>query len=171
MQRNQLIEQDGRTMVRAIVGQAPPPPYSMRTRRGFAEFYVYTLPAVVDFTPGQMTFGSDDRFNFDGDADFELQRLSLWICSSDTDYTQYTAQYAQVNINIRDNATGRLLFGDFVSMAELFGNGRTPFVLPTTHFFKRATSAQILYSPIDPGPDFENFQVIPLLIGRKHFDY
>ena len=173
MQRSQLIERDGRTLNHVIVGQSPPnPPYVLRSRRGFADFYVYALPAQLDFTPGQALFSSEsDVFVFDSDADFELQRLSAWTDSADTDYTQYTSQYAQVNINIRDNATGRLLFGDYVSMAELFGLGRTPFVLPTTHFFKRGTSATILYSPIDPGPDFENFQVFPFLIGRKHFDY
>lgn len=158
-------------MNQAIIGQSPAPPYAMRSRRGFAEFFVYPVPSQ-GLNPRTLRFTEEfDRVDFDGDADFELQRLSAFSSLFDETPTQYDSFYPQVNFNIRDNATGRLLFGDYMSMSEIFGIGRTPFVLPTTHFFRRATSAQIIYSPIDPGPGFDNSNISLLLIGRKHLDY
>lgn len=146
----------------AIVGQARPPQYALRTRRGWADFYVYSIELNWE----------TDVLRFDGDGDFELQRLTAFVANPDDDYTQYTSRIGSVNFNIRDNATGRLMFADYVNFAEVFGIGRTPFILPTTHWFRRATSAEVLYSPIAPGPDFDGPYRFNLgFIGRKHFDY
>lgn len=150
-----------------IVGQRPAPPLALPTRTGFAEFYVYSRTLTFVVRNGV----EDDTIRFDGDADFELQRLSIWFNPAGNPQTEFGRILTQINFNVRDNGNGRNAFAGFLSMAEVFGDGRVPFVLPTTHFFKRASSATILYDNTDFGPDFDAGDVWLQLIGRKHYDY
>lgn len=138
------------------------------------EFYTYLIGAMRDDPTSGVTLTfteAQDVVRFDGDADFELKRLVMFARPEAGDVsTEQDRVLANFNFNLRDNATGRTLFNGFVSTAELFGDGRIPFVLPTSHFFEKGGSAQMLYNPVDPGPDFGNLLVWLGLVGSKHFE-
>lgn len=136
------------------------------------EFFVYPVGTSFDPLFGMtLTFSEQfDIVKFDSDADFEVRRLVMFGGDSLNPQTESTRYIPQINFNIRDDATGRTLFSNYVSTAELFGDGRVPFVLPTSHFFKRATTAQMLYDPVDPGIDFDASTIWLALVGVKHYE-
>lgn len=137
------------------------------------EFFTYMmgffaepeLGSFLDFT---------ERFDFvsiDNDSDFELKRLVMFQDRGGVPtQTEATRCIPNFNFNIRDDATGRTLFNGFASTGEIFGDGRIPFVLPTSHFFQRGGKAQMLYDPTAPGPDFGSGIVWLGLVGAKHFE-
>jgi len=136
------------------------------------DFYVYPIgrnPTTLGTVA--LTFLEEfDQVAISNDADFECKRLVAFAIENENDApTEFTRRIPDFNFNIRDNSTGRLMFNTFVSTAELFGDGRIPFVLPTTHFFKRSTIVQMLYDPVDPGPDFDNIFCWLALVGAKHY--
>lgn len=112
-----------------------------------------------------------DLTPIDNDGDFECKRLT---CFMDRNGTPQTASSRNIPtgilFNIRDNATGRTLFNRFADTGEIFGDGSVPFVLPTSHFFRRGGQAQILYAPADDqGPDFDGGTLWLVMVGIKHF--
>ena len=136
----------------AIVSRSPPNTL----------FHVYHILLAFDETL--------DQIKMDTDADFELQRLSMFYTNGGGAQTAESRAIAQVNFNIRDQATGRNLFSGFADTGELFGDGTVPFVLPTTHFFKRGGKALFLYDAVTPGTDFGVGSLHLQLIGRKLYD-
>lgn len=111
-----------------------------------------------------------DIARIDTDADFECKRLVCFATGDLGPQTEQARRIPDFNFNIRDNATGRTLFSGFMSTAEIFGDGRVPFILPTSHFFKKGSQAQLLYDPVDPGPDVDNIFVWLVMVGAKHFE-
>lgn len=138
--------------------------HAQHAEQGYTEFFTYALRVVIPNA-------ARDVIRLDTDADFELQRLSCFFTVDDGPQTENTRLLPQVSINLLDTGTGRTVFGGYVLTSELFGDGRVPFILPTTHFFKRGAQVQVQYDPIDPGPDFDNGELWLLLIGRKHYEY
>lgn len=135
------------------------------------EFFTYLVGSLPSPTIGA-TLTFIERFDvvlFDSDADFEVKRL---VCFVDTPgpQTESSRRIPDFNFNLRDTATGRTLFNGFVSTGELFGDGRVPFILPTSHFFQRGGQAQMLYDAVTPGPDFDNIACWLGLVGVKHFE-
>lgn len=136
------------------------------------EFFTYLVGSGDDplFSTSISFSERFDVVRFDNDADFECKRLVCFACETLNPQTASTRRIPNFNFNIRDDATGRNLFNGFVSTGQLFGDGTVPFVLPTSHFFKRGSKAQMLYDPVDPGPDFDAMTVWLGLVGAKHFE-
>lgn len=138
------------------------------------QFHCYALGPLInefDAPPGTLTFIQDqDVCKLDTDADFECKRLVMFSDRTQGPQTEATRDLPNFNFNIRDNATGRTIFAGFASVPEIFGDGRVPFVLPTSHFFRRGGQAQMLYNPADPGPDFEAVTVWLVMVGVKHYE-
>jgi hypothetical protein len=135
------------------------------------EFFTYLIGQRIDENGATLSFNEqDDIVFFHTDADFELKRLVMFGSLDETNQTESSRFIPNFNFNLRDNSTGRTLFNGFASTAELFGDGRIPFVLPTSHFFRRGGQAQILYDLTDPGTDFGNALVWLGLVGAKHFE-
>lgn len=113
-----------------------------------------------------------DEVQIDTDGDFECKRLTCFFDQNGGPQTEATRRIPTgVLFNIRDNSTGRLLFNGFADTGEIFGDGRIPFVLPTSHFFKRGGQAQMIYAPnSQQGPDFGNGLMWLVMVGAKHFD-
>lgn len=134
------------------------------------EFFTY-LVGTFPGSPGVLFFSEVfDIVRFDKDADFELKRLVCFSTSDNGPQTEATRRIPNFNFNIRDNSTGRTLFNGFASTGELFGDGKIPFVLPTSHFFQRGGQAQMLYDAVTPGPDFDSGTTWLGLVGSKHFE-
>lgn len=135
------------------------------------EFFTYIIGTSTDpLIGGSLTYDETfDFVRFNNDADFECRKLVCFADDIGDPQTDSSRRIPNFNFNIRDNATGRTLFNGFVSTAELFGDGKVPFILPTSHFFTRATIAQMLYDPVTPGPDFLGPVVWLGMVGVKHF--
>lgn len=132
------------------------------------EFFIHLISTAAN---GSLTFNERlDVANIDVDSDFELKRLVCFFDDTGGPQTESTRRIPNFNFNIRDDATGRLLFGGFASTGALFGDGRIPFVLPTSHFFKRGGKAQMVYDVVDPGPDIDGGFAWLGLVGVKHFE-
>lgn len=137
-------------------------------------FFCYSLQGTDPLSTG-ITYNSDnDIMPLDTDADFECKRLTCFV---NRDFlgdpqTEATRQIPTgMLFNIRDNSTGRTLFNGFADAGELFGDGRIPFVLPTSHFFRRGGQAQVLYADASlQGPDFANAQMWLIMVGVKHYE-
>ncbi len=136
------------------------------------EFFTYLMGTRFDPLDGN-TLAFDEALDFVNigkDADFEVKRLVCFATPDESNQTESSRFIPNFNFNILDNATGRTLFNGFASTGELFGDGRIPFVLPTSHFFRRGGRAQILYDVVTPGPDFNGILVWLGLVGAKHFE-
>lgn len=142
------------------------------------EFQCYCLggrfdPLDIGLPNGTLAF--DPLFDFamiDGDGDFELKRLTAFVSRPEhLPQTEDTRQIPTgILFNIRDDATGRLLFNSWADTGELFGDGCAQFILPTSHFFRRLGKAQVIYAPADlQGPDFGAATVWLVMVGAKHF--
>lgn len=132
-------------------------------------FQCYSIPGGQ--FPGVTFTETFDVVKIDTDGDFECKRLVCFMNRDGSPQTEETRNIPTgVLFNIRDNATGRTLFNGFADTGEIFGDGRVPFVLPTTHFFRRGGQAQILYAPAaQQGPDFDNGTLWLIMVGAKHF--
>lgn len=137
------------------------------------EFFVYPIGSETSIAGSKLVEFDEllDVVAISGDSDFECKRLVCFAVDSLADLpVESTRRLPNFNFNLRDNATGRLMFNTYVSTAALFGDGRIPFVLPTTHFFRRNSIVQMLFDPSDPGPDFGSILCWLGLVGVKHFD-
>lgn len=136
------------------------------------EFFTYLIGRETDPTLGpQLSWDATlDLARLDTDADFELKRLTMFASIGGAVQTESSRVIPSFNFNILDDATGRTLFNSFADFGALFGDGRSQFILPTSHFFKRGGTARILYNDADFGPDFGVGQVWVGLVGLKHFE-
>lgn len=137
------------------------------------EFFVYLIGSFPDPTLSRTLIFSErfDYADIQTDADFELKRLVMFASQDTAVPTTESSRFLpNFNFNIRDDATGRTLFNGYVGVSELFGDGRIPFVLPTSHFFQRGSRAQMMYDRVNPGPDFDNCTCWLGLVGSKHFE-
>lgn len=142
------------------------------------EFQCYPLgpkndPLDVGAFDGVLTFNPQFDFaNIDTDGDFELKRLTAFVTREGDPQTEFTREIPTgILFNIRDDATGRMLFQGWADTGALFGDGCAQFILPTSHFFKRGGRAQVLYAPADlQGPDFNTAHVWLIMVGAKHFE-
>lgn len=123
-----------------------------------SEFFVYSR--------GPLTFVERlDTIPIDTDADFELLRLSMWADDGGP-ITAETRRLPLVDLQIFDTANGRGVFAAPVPIAALFGDGTQPFILPTTHWFKRGSQAVLQTS----GDEVDAVALWVNLIGRKRFE-
>jgi hypothetical protein len=100
------------------------------------------------------------------DSDFELQKLSFFADIAGAVQTESTRVLPLVSIQITDQGSGRQIFSVPVAIPSIMGDGRIPFILPTTKIFIASSAI---------GLDFVNFSAATTyllrvdLIGAKIF--
>jgi hypothetical protein len=132
------------------------------------EFFIYAPPVLEDF--------SSVVLPIDTDAEFELMKLAHFSEAAGGEFafgdpqTEETRILPLLELQILDTGTGRNVFSAFVPFAALFGDGKVPFVLPTTKIFARQSKLEITVQPVDDAVA-NNFRVRLALIGEKIFTY
>lgn len=138
--------------------QAPQPPGQRR------DFFVYD----IDFAAIAAAGTANGQIQIQADADFELQQLAHFSDIATAAETESTRVLPLVTIQITDTGTGRQMFNAPVPIPGLFGDGRIPFILPTTKMFSRNASVSFVLSNYSAATAYN---VRLQLIGAKIFTY
>lgn len=131
-------------------------------RRALRDFFVYATPSI-SIAGGA---SSSTSIQIQADAAFELQKLAMFADIAAAVQTESTRVLPLVTIQITDQGSGRQIFSVPVAIPSLFGDGRIPFILPTTKLFSPNSAIQL---------DFTNFTAATTynlrvdLIGTKIF--
>lgn len=131
-------------------------------RRALRDFFVYATPSI-SIAGGA---SSSTSIQIQADAAFELQKLAMFADIAAAIQTESTRVLPLVTIQITDQGSGRQIFSVPVAIPSLFGDGRIPFILPTTKLFSPNSAIQL---------DFTNFTAATTynlrvdLIGTKIF--
>lgn len=102
------------------------------------------------------------------DSHFELQKLSFFADIAGAVQTESTRVLPLVTIQITDTGTGEQLFSIPVPIPAIMGDGRIPFILPTTRLFD--PSAAIIVSLVNYSAATAYLTRVAL-IGAKIYKY
>lgn len=128
------------------------------------DFFVYDID-FAGIAPGGTANG---QIQIQADADFELQKLAFFGDIAAAGQTEASRVLPLVTLQITDTGTGRQMFNAPVPIPALFGDGRIPFILPTTKVFSRNASVSFVLSNYDAA---NTYNVRLQLIGAKIFAY
>lgn len=142
-------------------GTAPALPPPAQQRR---DFFVYD----IDFAAIAPNGTANGQIQIQADADFELQQLTHFSDIAAAAQVESTRVLPLVTLQITDTGTGRQMFNAPVPIPALFGDGRIPFILPTTKMFSRNASVSFVLSNYDAAA---TYNVRLQLIGAKIFTY
>jgi hypothetical protein len=133
-------------------------------QRQLRDFFVYDIDFAA-LAPGASANG---QIQIQADADFELQKLTQFSDLAGALETEATRVLPLVTIQITDTGTGRQMFNAPVPIPALFGDGRIPFILPTTKLFSRNASVAFVLANY---ADADTYNIRLQLIGAKIFTY
>lgn len=133
------------------------------------DFFVYELD-FLNLAPGDSATG---HIQIQADSDFELQKLTFFAVrltenASDSLITESSRPLPLASIQITDSGTGRSLFSKPVPIPSIMGDGRIPFILPTTKVFTKNASVVVVVN------NFSRITTYDLrlsFIGTKIFAY
>lgn len=143
---------------RAVVKSRPIPQKALR------DFFIYGTASITVAAAGTGTA----TIQVQADAAFELQKLAFFADIAGAVQTESTRVLPLMTIQITDQGSGRQLFNVAQAIPAMMGDGRMPFILPTTKIF--APNSAI-------GLDFTNFSAATsynlrvALIGSKIFNF
>jgi hypothetical protein len=129
------------------------------------DFFVYELDFDAIAAAGGTATG---QIQIQADSDFELQKLTHFSDVADAAQTESGRVLPLVTMQITDTGTGRNMFSAPVPIPALMGDGRIPFVLPTTKVFSRNASVSFVLSNYSADTIYN---VKLQLIGAKIFTY
>jgi hypothetical protein len=96
------------------------------------DFFTY----VVNFNPGPAAgLPASTTIQVQADSDFELQKLAFFADIALAAVTESTRVLPLVTIQLTDQGSGRQIFSLPVPIPAIMGDGRIPFILPTTKIF------------------------------------
>lgn len=137
---------------------APP-----RRRR---DFFVYGLSFLDGYAPGVPV---QRILQIEAGSAFELQRLSFMADSDGDPITASEVPIPLLVATFTDINTSRQLSSTPIEMANIFGNGQVPFVLPCVMLFQPSSVwAVTLTLPVGA---FPGYLIRMALIGAKVFNY
>lgn len=140
---------------RPPVPKPPPPP----PRR---EFFIYAINFAV---PASGT--SSGAIQIQADSDFEVQKLTFFADIALNLQTEAERVLPLVTVQILDTGTGRQWFNTDVAIPALMGDGRIPFILPTTKVI--AANSSLAFTLTAYAATAYNVRIA--LVGSKIFRY
>lgn len=130
--------------------------------RALRDFFIYATPSIAIAAGAS----ASTTIQVQADASFELQKLAMFADIALAAQTESTRVLPLVTIQLTDQGSGRQVFSVPVSIPSIFGDGRIPFILPTTKLFVANSAIQL---------DFVNYSAATAynlridLIGTKIF--
>lgn len=129
------------------------------------DFFVYGLD-FLNLAAGATATG---QIQIQADSDFELQKLTFFAERiGQPPPTESTRELPLVTIQITDSGTGRTLFSRPTPVPSIMGDGRIPFILPTTKVFTKNAAVVVVAQNYAPGAAY-NLRLS--FIGTKIFTY
>lgn len=132
-----------------------------QTRR---DFYVY----AINFAALAAAAANTGAIQIQADSDFELQKLSFFADIAAAAQTEATRVIPLVTLQITDTGTGRQTFNTEIPIGAIMGDGRIPFILPTTKIFSANASVAFSVTNYSAATAY-NLRLC--LIGAKLFRY
>lgn len=126
------------------------------------DFFIYATPNIA-LAAG---VSSSTVIQVQADASFELQKLAFFADIAAAAQTESTRVLPLITVQITDTGSGRQMFSVPVSIPSIFGDGRIPFILPTTKLFVANSSIQLDFTNYSAATAY-NFRLD--LIGTKIF--
>jgi hypothetical protein len=128
------------------------------------DFFVYTV-----FSDDLAAGAADNKaIQIQADSDFELQKLTFFADIAGAAQTESSRVLPLITVQLTDTGTGRQLFNAPIAIPALFGDGRIPFILPTTKLFSKNSSVTVALSNFSAATTYD---LRLFLIGSKIFKY
>ena len=128
------------------------------------DFFVYE----IEFASLAAAASATGQIQIQADSDFEVQKLCQFSDIAAAVQTEDSRVLPLVTIQITDSGTGRNMFSAPVPIPSLFGDGRIPFILPTTKLFSKNASVSFVVANFSAATTY-NLKL--QLIGAKIFTY
>ena len=128
------------------------------------DFYSY----AINFASLAAGAANSAAIQIQADSQFEVQKFSFFADIAGAAQTESTRVLPLMTIQVTDTGTGRQMFNTPVPIPALMGDGRIPFILPTTKVFSPSSAVQI---------DVANYSAATayllrvVFIGAKIFEY
>lgn len=105
--------------------------------------------------------------NIEADSNFTWVKSAVFASLAGAAQTNATQVLPQVEVQIQDSGSGRLLQNVPVPITSMAGNGQLPFVLPVPRLFKARSTVSFTFVNFSAA---ENYSTLALsLIGFKTF--
>jgi NAD(P)-dependent dehydrogenase (short-subunit alcohol dehydrogenase family) len=126
------------------------------------DFFIYG----IDFTALAPGATATDNIQIQADADFETQKLTYFADIAAAAQTVTTQVIPLITVLITDAGSGRQLMNVATAIPALFGDGKIPFILPTSRIFAARSNITFQVSNFDAAVTY-NLRLS--LIGTKLF--
>lgn len=131
------------------------------TRR---DFFVYG----INFASLAAAASTESSIQIQADSAFEIQKLAFFADIAGAAQTESTRVLPLVTLQITDTGTGRQVFNTPIPIPSIMGDGRIPFILPTTKVFSPSSAVLISVANYSAATAY----LLRLqLIGAKVFTY
>jgi len=128
------------------------------------DFFIYQL----DFDNLLANTTQTDNIAIQADANFRWEKATVFTLESLAGaITQFSDPLAQVTVLIVDSGSGRQLMDSAVPIPSFWGNGRIPFILPTTRTFVARSNITFTVANLNTSVNYATLRLS--LIGTKLF--
>lgn len=128
------------------------------------DFFVYGINFQA-VAPQSSTQGA---IQIQADSDFELQKLTFFADEALADETDSSRVLPLATIQLIDTGTGRQLFNTPIPIPAIMGDGKIPFILPTTKVYAANSSVTVAVANYS---GTSTYGIRIALIGTKIFRY
>lgn len=136
-------------------------PEPEQTRRDFYTYGINFLALAAGAT-------ANGAIAVEADSEFEVQKLAYFADIAAAVQTESTRVLPLVTVQITDTGTGRPMFSIPLAIPSIMGDGRIPFLLPTTKVFTKRASIAVAVVNFSAATAY-NLRLV--LIGSKIFSY
>lgn len=132
--------------------------------RVFRDFFSYT----ISFAALAAGASSDGQIQIQSDSDFELQKWTYFADIAAAAQTESSRVLPLVTLQVTDQGVGRQMFSAAEAIPAVMGDGRIPFILPTTKVFN--SKATVLFTVANFSAA-TTYNLRLMLFGAKLFRY
>lgn len=128
------------------------------------DFFIYE----VDFSALASGVSQTNSFTIQQEADFLLTKITLQADIAAAGQTESTRVIPLATIMINDTGSGRNLMSSAVPLANIFGTGGLPFILPRQRLFVASSVVNITLTNFGAA---DTYNIRLSFIGEKAFTF
>lgn len=128
------------------------------------DFFIYE----VDFSALASGASQTNSFTIQQEADFLLTKITLQADIAAAGQTESTRVIPLATIMVNDTGSGRNLMSSAVPLANIFGTGGLPFILPRQRLFVASSVVNITLTNFDAA---NTYNIRLSFIGEKAFTF
>lgn len=130
----------------------------------YTDFFSFTI-SFASLAAGAST---DGQIQIQSDSDFKLQKWTYFADIGGAAQTESSRVLPLITMQVTDQGSGRQLFSAPEAIPAIMGDGRIPFILPTTKVFAAKSTILFTVANFSVGTTY-NLRL--MLIGAKIFRY